>query len=104
MLVIEKLSVKDEVLSDVPKFRVKDSSGNIIHDNCTIEMITSILTTGTNINKVLFDKVDTNFENVRSMLQPLNDYIVNKTKGDDYYNMIVNGILDGKPIPDLIDE
>ena len=47
MATIQKLSVQDEVLGGEPRYRVKDSLGNIIHDNCTIEMITELLKQGT---------------------------------------------------------
>lgn len=61
---IEKLEVKDEVLSGEPRYEIKDNNGNVIATNCSIELITSVLQEGTPLNKALFDKVD---ENARRM-------------------------------------
>lgn len=65
MLSIAKLEVKDEILSQEPLYEIKDSTGKVVATNCTIELITSLLAEGTPVNKVLFDKIDSNFENIR---------------------------------------
>lgn len=52
-------TVVDEVLADVPKYRIKDSGGNVLYDNCTIEMVTAVVTEGTDIDKELFDSIQT---------------------------------------------
>lgn len=49
--------VKDENPAGDIKFRIKDSDGNIVQDNCTIEMITQLLQEGTVQNKLLFDSL-----------------------------------------------
>lgn len=67
-MAIQKLSVQDEVLGGEIKFRIIDENENIIFDNCTIEMITEILTKGTDLNKLLFDKIDSNFEAIKPLV------------------------------------
>ena len=78
-MTIEKLNVQDEVLGDVPLYRIKDSSGKVIYDNCTIDMITSILTDGTPLNKLLFDKIDTNFDNIKTKIASMDNTIATKS-------------------------
>lgn len=60
MFNIEKLEVKDELLDGVQKFRITKEDGSILADNCTIELVTLLLQQGTDINKLLFDKIDAN--------------------------------------------
>ena len=65
MINIIRLEANDEVLNGEPLYEIKDGTGKVIGTNCTIELITSLITEGTAINKSLFDKIDLNFENVR---------------------------------------
>lgn len=48
---------KDEILADEPKYRIRDENGNIILDNVTLEMITSVIQEPTPLNKALFDDI-----------------------------------------------
>ena len=50
-------TVLDEILSDEPKYRIKDGNGNILYDNLVIEQITPATQEGTPLDKALFDSI-----------------------------------------------
>ena len=52
------LDVKDEILEDEARYQIRDKNGNILFDDISIEMITSIIQAGTFLNKALFDSID----------------------------------------------
>lgn len=64
MIILESLNVVDEQLSNEPLFRIRNANGEIVVDNCSIELITQVLQNGTPVNKLLFDKIDSNTENM----------------------------------------
>lgn len=49
------IDFKDEILEGEPRYRVRDANGNLIHDNVSIELATSVAQEGTSLNKVFFD-------------------------------------------------
>lgn len=49
--------IKDELLADVPKYRMRDSQGNIIQDNIIIEQITEVLQEGTPLNRATLSNI-----------------------------------------------
>lgn len=51
------IDIKDEVLQGGAKYRIRDNEGNILQDNCIIELTTNVIQEGTSINKDLFDDV-----------------------------------------------
>lgn len=51
------IEIKDEILENSPKYRLRDGNGNIIHDNISIEQITPIIQEGTPINKELLENI-----------------------------------------------
>ncbi|MBQ8298673.1 MAG: hypothetical protein IJX99_02215 [Clostridia bacterium] len=51
------IEVKDEILGGEARYRIIDSSGNIVHADVNIEMITPVQQEGTPINKALFDSI-----------------------------------------------
>lgn len=51
------IEVKDEILEGEPQYRGIDSSGNIVFNGITLEMITKVIQPGTPINKKLFDSI-----------------------------------------------
>lgn len=55
------IEVLDEILAGEPRYRVKDSKGNIIYDNVTMEQITSVLVEGTPLNKHTFNTLERSF-------------------------------------------
>ena len=89
-MTIEKLNVKDEQLQGEVRYRVKDSNGNVVYESCTIEMITELLQEGTELNKVLFDKIDTNFENIKTKIGSIDTDISNANKKIDDNNTATN--------------
>lgn len=52
------IEFKDEILNGEPRYRLKDSQGNIVADNLIIEQITPVIQEGTPLNKGLFDEMD----------------------------------------------
>ena len=56
------IDVKDEILSDEPKYRIK-LGDTILYDDLTIEMITPVTQEGTPLNKALFDSINTDIIN-----------------------------------------
>lgn len=55
------IEVKDEILSDEPRYRIRDDNGAVLYDNLNIEMITPVTQAGTPINKALFDSINYDF-------------------------------------------
>lgn len=51
------IDVIDEVLSDKPTFTIKNSAGEILHDNVQIELKTPVIQEGTPINRALFQSI-----------------------------------------------
>ena len=51
------IDVIDEVLSDKPTFIIKNSAGEILHDNVQIELKTPVIQEGTPINRALFQSI-----------------------------------------------
>ena len=58
------VEVKDEILASEPSFRITDKDGNIIFDEISIDMITKVLQIGTPLNKVLFDSIKNDIDNL----------------------------------------
>lgn len=56
------INVQDEILSGEPKYRIRDSGGNLLYDNTTIEMITPVVQQPTALNKALFDLINADIE------------------------------------------
>ena len=72
------LEIKDEILNGDPVYTIKNSSGTILYENCSIELVTQIIQQGTPLNKELFDKI-----------QGIVDYMNNKNYGEVFlrYNL-----------------
>ena len=51
------IEIKDEILAEEPRYRIRDNNGNIIQDNVIIEQITSVTQEGTPINKALLENL-----------------------------------------------
>lgn len=49
--------IKDEILENGPRYRIRDNNGNIIQDNINIEQITGIIQEGTPINKAVLSNI-----------------------------------------------
>lgn len=82
MYYIEPLGVKDEVLSGEPLYVIKDSNGNIVYDNVKLELKTPLIQQGTEVNKALFDKVDSSFDNITTIINGLD-------LGEEYLKMLL---------------
>lgn len=50
------IDIQDELLSGEPRYRVRDSNGNVV-DDVSIEMITPVVQKGTSIDKELFTRI-----------------------------------------------
>lgn len=50
-------NVIDEVLAGEPRYTIKDNGGTILYDNVQIDLKTQVTTTGTPLNKALFDSI-----------------------------------------------
>lgn len=95
MLKIITLEVKDEILNGEPLYTIKDSSGKVLEDNIKIELKTPIIQNGTEINKLLFDKIDENFEKLKKR-------ILAKDVGEGIYNYLVKGQVGEFIAPDTL--
>lgn len=89
MLNILALEVKDEILSGEPLYTIKDGNGNILYDNVKLELKTSTIQQGTELNKVLFDKIDESFKNI---IKTINNMNLNKRTQELLHNQIL-GII-----------
>lgn len=56
------IEVKDEILTDEPRYVIRNSSGQVIEEDVTIEMTTPVVQEGTPLNKALFDSINEDFE------------------------------------------
>lgn len=52
-------NVIDEVLAGEPRYTIKDNGGTTLYDNVQIDLKTQVTTTGTPLNKALFDSIQT---------------------------------------------
>ena len=76
------LEIKDEIINGEPLYAIKDVNGNVLYNNCKIEMVTEILQQGTPLNKALFDKI-----------QNVIDYMNSKEKGEDFLKFSIEGTV-----------
>lgn len=81
------IEVQDEILNGEPRYRIIDSSGNIILDNINIEMITSVQQDGTPINKVLFDSIKSGNDLIQKVNVPQFEL------GDEYNFLKLNNVI-----------
>lgn len=58
------IDVKDEILEEEPKYRIRDKDGNILFDDLTIEITTKVIQEPTPLNKALFDSIKNDIDNL----------------------------------------
>lgn len=51
------INIKDEILGGEPRYKIVDSAGAVISNNCSIELITQLIQEGTPLNKELFTDI-----------------------------------------------
>lgn len=68
------IEVKDEILEGEPLYRFVDKDGNVILDNIKLEMKTPVIQAGTPLNKVLFDSIKEDDENIVNLIDKTNVY------------------------------
>lgn len=86
------LEVKDEILNGEAKYNIYDENGKLLYENCFIELNTNILQIGTALNKVFFDKIESNL-----------DAIISRENGESFKQYIFEGTYGGLKTPDLLD-